>query len=238
MKYTKKWLAWLVCVGICLGGLSGCGFLEAANSGVGNSLVENVSSDKNSVAGSDHNGENVQSNGGEQEDTSSFAEENSSEDNVSADVNSGEEGSLDENKPYDMGAPLATISVSKNYGYAYNQTTGVFENHNGVDFSAEVGASVFAVADGIIESISDDILNGSSIVIDHGNGLKSVYYFVTAAEMMTVGGEVTKGNVIATVAEVGGSEYKDGAHLHFEILKDGVVVDPTDYLTFLKVLPK
>ena len=42
---------------------------------------------------------------------------------------------------------------------------------------------------------------------------------------------VAKGEVIATVAEANGNEYKDGAHLHFEITKDGTVVDPATYLT-------
>ena len=48
---------------------------------------------------------------------------------------------------------------------------------------------------------------------------------------MKVGDSVEKGQVIATVAEPTGNEYKDGAHLHFEITANGVQVDPTTYLT-------
>ena len=52
------------------------------------------------------------------------------------------------------------------------------------------------------------------------------------AEDLKVGDTVERGEVIATVAEPTGKEYKDGAHLHFEIKKDNVHVDPTTYLTF------
>jgi murein DD-endopeptidase MepM/ murein hydrolase activator NlpD len=57
-----------------------------------------------------------------------------------------------------------------------------------------------------------------------------VYRFVSETEGMKVGDKVEKGDVIATVAEATGEEYKDGAHLHFEVWKDGVNVDPASYL--------
>ena len=97
---------------------------------------------------------------------------------------------------------------------------------------AETGAEVSAVMSGIVESIyRDDILSGTEIVVDHGDGLKSVYRFVTVAENLKVGDEVAQGDVIATVAAATGDEYKDGAHLHFEVVKNGIAVDPTTYLT-------
>ena len=54
---------------------------------------------------------------------------------------------------------------------------------------------------------------------------------VTAADGLKAGDKVEKGQVIATVAEANGNEYKDGAHLHFEVHKDGTSVDPASYLT-------
>ena len=82
-----------------------------------------------------------------------------------------------------------------------------------------------------IESIyKEDVLLGTEIVVDHGNGLKTVYRFVTEAEGLKVGDEVEKGEVIATIAEANGNEYKDGAHLHFEVLQDGKHVDPALHL--------
>jgi peptidase M23 len=102
----------------------------------------------------------------------------------------------------------------------------------GIDMSAEAGAEVFAARTGTIESIyTSDVLVGTQIIIDHGDGIKSVYEYVTAKEGLKAGDKVNKGDVIATVAEANGKEYKDGAHLHFEIFENGKNVDPAKYLT-------
>ena len=128
--------------------------------------------------------------------------------------------------------PLDSVTVLNDYGFYHNTTLKSYYEHKGVDFSAAAGTSVLAVDAGTIESIyKDDILLGTEITVDHGEGVKSVYRFVTEAEGLTVGQTVAKGEVIATVAEANGNEYKDGAHLHFEITKDGTVVDPATYLT-------
>ncbi len=135
-------------------------------------------------------------------------------------------------KPEGMIMPLETSALIHDYGFYHNQTLNCYYEHTGLDFSAEVGAEVMAVAAGKVESIyKDDLLLGTEIVIDHGDGLKSVYRFVNEAEGLSVGDSVEKGEVIATVAEANGNEYKDGAHLHFEITESGKIVDPTTHLT-------
>ncbi len=135
-------------------------------------------------------------------------------------------------KPEGMVMPVESAAVLNEYGFYHNQTLNTYYEHEGVDFAAEVGTSVFCVEDGVVESIyKDDLLLGTEIVVDHGDGLKSVYRFVTEAEGLQVGATVEKGQVIATVAEANGNEYKDGAHLHFEMRKDNVCVDPAVYLT-------
>lgn len=131
-----------------------------------------------------------------------------------------------------MALPVATVTVGNDYGFYHNKTLNNYYEHVGVDFMAEVGAEVFAVEDGVIESIyKDDVLLGTEIVVAHDNGVKSTYRFVTEKEDLKVGANVKKGDVIATVAEPVGNEYKDGAHLHFEISANGVNVDPATYLT-------
>ena len=135
--------------------------------------------------------------------------------------------------PEGMIAPLETVNVGNDYGFYYNQTLNSYYEHAGVDFMAAAGTEVFAVEDGTIESIyKDDLLSGTQITVDHGDGLKSVYRFVTEAEGLTVGASVAKGDVIATVAEATGDEYKDGAHLHFEVFENDVNIDPIKYLEF------
>lgn len=129
--------------------------------------------------------------------------------------------------PEGMVAPVATVSVLNDYGFYHNKTLNTYYEHAGIDFTATAGAEVMAVEKGTIESIyKDDVLLGTEIVVDHGDGLKTVYRFVTEAEGLKVGDKVEKGEVIATVAEATGNEYKDGAHLHFEIMQDGKTIDP------------
>ena len=132
----------------------------------------------------------------------------------------------------DMMMPVASVSVLNDYGFYHNQTLNIYHEHAGIDFSAEAGTEVLAVASGIVESVyTDDVLVGTEIVIDHGDGIKTTYRFVTGKEGLKAGDTVEKGEVIATVAEATGNEYKDGAHLHFEVSKNGVVTDPSEYLT-------
>ena len=160
-------------------------------------------------------------------------EEITSEGPEANDKESGENNEPVVNTPDGMQMPLETVSIIHDYGFYHNVTLNKYYEHQGVDFTAEVGAQVLAVDDGVVESIyRDDVLTGTEVTIDHGDGVKTVYRFITADESLTVGAQVTRGDVIGTVAEASGEEYKDGAHLHFEIRKDGKQVDPAAYLTF------
>ena len=128
--------------------------------------------------------------------------------------------------------PVETVSVSNDYGFYHNQTLNNYYAHEGIDFVAEEGASVFAAQEGTVESVyTSDLLSGTEITIDHGNGVKSVYRFVNPVEDLAVGDVVERGQVIASVSEATGDEYKEGAHLHFEVRVNGESVDPNGYLT-------
>lgn len=134
--------------------------------------------------------------------------------------------------PEGMVVPVASASILNDYGFYHNKTLNIYYEHEGLDFTATAGTEVLAAESGVVESIyKEDILLGTEIVIDHGNGLKTVYRFVDEVEDLRVGDEVEKGEVIATIAEANGNEYKDGAHLHFEVLQDGKNVDPALHLT-------
>jgi murein DD-endopeptidase MepM/ murein hydrolase activator NlpD len=133
--------------------------------------------------------------------------------------------------PEGMIAPMEKVSITHDYGFYHNQTLNSYYEHAGIDFTAPIGTSVMAAESGVIESIyTDDLLLGTEIVVDHGDGLKTIYRFVSEAEGLQVGDAVEKGEVIATVAEANGNEYKDGAHLHFEIVQNGKSVDPALHL--------
>lgn len=147
------------------------------------------------------------------------------------DAPTGGEGDNPAGEETGMLAPIVTVSVSNDYGFYYNQTLNCYYHHDGVDFMADAGTEIVAVEAGTIESIyTGDVLSGTEIIIDHGNGLKTLYRFVEAKEGLKAGDSVAKGAVIATVAEANGDEYKDGAHLHFEIFENGENVDPAKHL--------
>ena len=129
--------------------------------------------------------------------------------------------------------PVVNSTVTKDYTSStvvYNQTLGVYTGHMGMDFSAEAGSNVVAVWEGKVESITTSYLKGTTIVIDHGNGLKSIYNSLDALENLSEGQTVTKGEVIGYVSDNNRQEYKDGPHLHFEVTLDNEWVDPDEYL--------
>ena len=120
--------------------------------------------------------------------------------------------------------------MGRAYGLGHNATLNVYDFHHGIDFIAKVGAEVYAYDDGVIEKIVyNDIAYGSYLIIAHAEGFKSGYYYVDIGDIK-VGETVRKGQVIATVAEANGFEYKEGNHLHFELNLRDESVDPELYL--------
>ena len=129
--------------------------------------------------------------------------------------------------------PVAGATIGKEFTSStvvFNKTLGVYTGHMGVDFNAEAGAEVLCAYEGTIESIETTYLQGTTITVNHGNGLKTVYNSVEAKEGLKKGQKVAKGEVIATVSDNNRQEYKDGAHLHFEVYENETKVDPNKYL--------
>lgn len=127
--------------------------------------------------------------------------------------------------------PLTQNTCSVGYDAIYsNATLNKIYRHKGVDFTAEEGAGVYSVADGTVVEISYSEELGNVIRIDHGDGIVSSYRFVEPSEAIGAGDRVRQGQIIGTVAAPYGTEYKDGAHLHFEMEQNGASVDPAGYL--------
>ncbi len=135
------------------------------------------------------------------------------------------------NTKTDFLIPIETVSLTNSFVFGEDKTLNYWHYHTGIDLTANEGTKVFASIDGKVESITTDkILDGTVITLSHENGLKTVYMFVDANTSLKVGDSVNRGAVIGTVAAAGGKEYKEGAHLHFEVLKNGEYADPEDYL--------
>ena len=128
--------------------------------------------------------------------------------------------------------PVQNATFSKKYTHdtiVFNKTLGVYTGHTGLDISAEEGSKVVCVYDGVVESVTTSYLQGTTVTIDHGNGLKTVYNSIEAKEGLAAGQALKAGDEIGAVSDNNRQEYKDGAHLHFEVLKDGSKVDPEKY---------
>ena len=114
----------------------------------------------------------------------------------------------------------------------WSQTYGAYKVHLGIDVQTAEGAPVFASADGVISEIWNDALMGICVSIDHGNGFCTIYKNLdeTLIDGISEGVKVTQGQQIGKAGETAISEIADGPHLHFEITKNGNLVDPLKYL--------
>lgn len=131
--------------------------------------------------------------------------------------------------------PVQNAELGTTFTFWHNQTLNRYNLHTGIDFKAEAGTSVTAAYAGTVESITDTILEGGKVVLDHGNGLKTEYASIDVAAGLKVGDSVAQGQTIGSVsaaADVMGNEFAEGAHLHFEVIEDGASIDPVAYLDY------
>ena len=136
------------------------------------------------------------------------------------------------NKPITFSMPIINVLSVVEYSdtMVWNGTLGRYSTHTAIDFFANEGTDVYAVYDGVISGVEKSVLTGNTVTIDHGNGLFTVYNSLGDGEYVTVGQSVKQGEVIGTVSSSNRQEYKSGAHLHFEVIENGEVIDPVKYL--------
>lgn len=112
----------------------------------------------------------------------------------------------------------------------YSKTLEEWRTHEGLDLAADRGTPVKATADGVVSEIKNDPRFGIIVIVDHKNGLKSVYSNLAADDMVTVNQKIKQGDIIGSVGNTASFESAEQSHLHFEVLKDNVNVDPVSYL--------
>ena len=124
------------------------------------------------------------------------------------------------------GPPVTGGYVSSLYGMRIDPFTGDVSMHSGMDFAGSEGEAVEAVAAGVVTWAGDRSGYGNMVEIDHGNGYATRYGH-NQAILVHVGEIVKKGQEIALMGSTGRST---GPHVHFEVLYNGVAIDPAKFV--------
>jgi len=125
------------------------------------------------------------------------------------------------------GRPVSKGYISSGFGRRIDPFTGRLAWHQGVDFATgKTGEEVFAVAAGVVKFAGERQGFGRMVQIDHGNGFETLYAHDQKL-LVKAGDVVKKGQVIALSGSSGRSS---GPHVHFEVHKNGRVVDPASYI--------
>ena len=112
----------------------------------------------------------------------------------------------------------------------YSNTLQEWTTHTGIDIKADKTTVVKSAEAGIVKTIKNDPRYGLTVIIEHENGFQTVYSNLLTSEFVVEGEKVEKGQSLGTVGNTAAFEIADDAHLHFEILKDSIQVDPNIYL--------
>ena len=122
--------------------------------------------------------------------------------------------------------PVSLGSLGSEFGWRIDPITGHSALHTGLDFQADTGTPILAAAGGVVVAREYHPEYGNMVEIDHGNDLVTRYAHASAV-LVKKGDLVKRGQQIATVGTTGRST---GAHLHFEVLVQGIPQDPQKFL--------
>lgn len=112
----------------------------------------------------------------------------------------------------------------------YQETFGDWRTHMGADYSAQLGDRVYAITDGTVQEVYADALNGQCVVLEHAEGLTTVYMGLGDKVKVKQGQTVKAGDVLGVVDDSNIAEGAQGAHLHVEALRNGEHIDPEELL--------
>ncbi|AUC89260.1 peptidase M23 [Alteromonas sp. MB-3u-76] len=124
------------------------------------------------------------------------------------------------------GRPIASGWLSSYYGMRADPFTGEPAMHKGLDFAGKAGIDVVSTAAGIVTWAGDRYGYGQLVEIDHGDGFVTRYGHNDTLSV-SIGDVVTKGQPIAKMGNTGRST---GAHVHYEVIRNGKQVDPLPFV--------
>jgi len=115
--------------------------------------------------------------------------------------------------------------TASGWGMRIHPIYKILRFHYGMDFTAATGTEVFATGTGVVKSADRETGYGNTVVIDHGYGYES-YYAHLSRITVQIGQRVNRGDIIGRVGSTGTST---APHLHYEVSKNGVKVNPQNY---------
>lgn len=124
--------------------------------------------------------------------------------------------------------PVPGGRITSPFGMRYHPIKHAYRMHEGVDIGKGFGAPIFAAADGVV--VEDRAASGYGwiVVIQHPNGLKTLYGHMYPKDVKVhVGDHVTRGQVIALM---GSNGISTGAHVHFEVRRNDTPIDPMPFI--------
>ncbi|MBD3920849.1 peptidoglycan DD-metalloendopeptidase family protein [Paenibacillus sp. PR3] len=128
-----------------------------------------------------------------------------------------------------LAVPLKTsYRVSSGFGYRTHPIFHTKKLHAGIDLAAPEGTSIYAAEGGVVITAGWTSGYGNTVILDHGNGLWTLYGHIRNGGIKVKVGETVKRG--EKIAEVGSTGNSTGNHLHFEVRVNGTPKDPTNYL--------
>lgn len=127
---------------------------------------------------------------------------------------------------FDYCTPVMGV-VSSSFGYREHPVEGEERFHYGLDIAADTGTDIGCFADGTVTAVGESSSYGKYLMVDHGGGFTTLYAHCSKI-LVSSGTAVREGQAIAQVGETG---VATGPHLHFEIHRDGVYLNPIYYVS-------
>ena len=114
-------------------------------------------------------------------------------------------------------------------------TSNFENNHKGIDINGSIGTKIYSPMEGIVIYAGFDKKFGNSIIVSHDNGCITKYMH-NKSNLVKSGERIDIKKPIAEMGNSGSSVKNEGIHLHFELWKDGKVINPSGYIKNLKTV--
>lgn len=241
MRYEKqkrlfskpKNKTWMIALSICLVGVAVCTYLVASGT------LKQQNTDYNNDEGEEYlwSGESPDATVNKQDQNQSkpsgSSQGQSSSQTPSTSESNSSSGQNSQTKSPTSSKPLFILPVSGEIIGEFSGDTlvkdvtlGDWRTHNGIDIAAKKGESVLAASKGTIKDIYDDSLWGTVMEIEFEGGYVGTYRLLGKNTTAKIGQSVACGDVIGAVGDSAICENKLDSHLHFEVRKEGNLVDP------------